>query len=624
MNQQLLLNIIPFTAPIREAEFAFYKTWQEGYCPISKDDLKGAIEDEIKDEDFDEGNWLYTDFLPAKENAIPLNIDLTKCTRFAQHYYRHLIRQYFIGVADVWRNNFTNEVEVWILNPKAGSDTYKVYNQFTLKVQHSRITEGPELVLSYDGKTKVYNTSLKDMVNFETDNYNWINCDGELHRYKYLPDRHKLNLDKLFPVLSNRLKPHLGIAFDIPDFSNRYPRYRKTLQEFYDTFLNTEAFKNIIPISPDGFYKANGTSVQRISDASNELLFGKGVGKEPKTDMKKLGPCKPVPPPNNVRFFFIYQSNQRQQVAKLYNFFIEGFKQEGYAYPAFPNMQDFIHQKFSINKEDSITFESLAVAAQIVEKAIKNKEKLPDTKYMAIYISPVSKINATPQNKNVYYRIKETLLQHSITSQVIYTDNISKSDFKYYLPNIEIAILAKLGGIPWRLNRTTNNELIVGIGAFYSTTFKSRFVGSAFCFNNEGNFKGFDCFGANDTDMLAGSIREAVGKFIASNYKATRLIIHFYKDLSKKELKPILDTLRALGLGIPVIVVTINKTESKELLAFDTSSPNLMPYSGTIVKIGWQEYLLFNNTRYDEASQPSKKEYHFPVKLSFFVLRKGC
>jgi hypothetical protein len=52
-----------------------------------------------------------------------------------------------------------------------------------------------------------------------------------------------------------------------------------------------------------------------------------------------------------------------------------------------------------------------------------------------------------------------------------------------------------------------------------------------------------------------------------------------------------------LGLPIPVIVVTINKTESKELLAFDTSSQKLMPYSGTIVKVGAKEYLLFNNTR---------------------------
>lgn len=63
--------------------------------------------------------------------------------------------------------------------------------------------------------------------------------------------------------------------------------------------------------------------------------------------------------------------------------------------------------------------------------------------------------------------------------------------------------------------------------------------------------------------------------------------------------------------------VTINKTESKELLGFDTAdADNLMPYSGTIVKVGWTEYLLFNNTRYDVNSKPAQKEYHFPVKIA--------
>ena len=44
MEQNLVLNIIPFKAPIEEAEFAFYTAKQEGFCPIHKDDLKGAIE----------------------------------------------------------------------------------------------------------------------------------------------------------------------------------------------------------------------------------------------------------------------------------------------------------------------------------------------------------------------------------------------------------------------------------------------------------------------------------------------------------------------------------------------------------------------------------------------------
>jgi hypothetical protein len=44
MVQSLQLYIIPFTAPVQSADFAFYTAKQDGYCPIHKDDLNGAIE----------------------------------------------------------------------------------------------------------------------------------------------------------------------------------------------------------------------------------------------------------------------------------------------------------------------------------------------------------------------------------------------------------------------------------------------------------------------------------------------------------------------------------------------------------------------------------------------------
>ena len=90
MQQTLQLNIIPFSAPVQEAEFAFYTSKQDGYCPIHKDDLNGAIEGIIDESELHYGNWLYTDFAPAKENAILISINLTECKYFAQHYYRHL------------------------------------------------------------------------------------------------------------------------------------------------------------------------------------------------------------------------------------------------------------------------------------------------------------------------------------------------------------------------------------------------------------------------------------------------------------------------------------------------------------------------------------------------------
>ena len=615
MQQTLQLNIIPFSAPVQEAEFAFYKARQDEYFPIFKNDLEGLLDDKFTALELLELEKLYTDFQPAKEDAITIKINLANTPRFANHYYRHLIRTYFKGVADIMRQNFTSETEVWFHNPTASNAKYKVYNQFTLKVQHSRVTEGPELVVSFDGTTKVYNKSIAEIHNFKTELYNWINCNGELNRWKYLTDEQKLNHEKNYPVVSNSLKPHFDIAFDIPDFKNRYPKYYNYLNDFYSKYLNTEAFKAILPLATEGFYKPNGLSVQRINGTSNELQFGNGVGVEPKRDLRRLKPYKPVPKPSNVKFFFIYHKPDREHAVKnIWQYFLNGYAGQ---YP-FPKMEEFISQPFELEENGSIAFDNIDDAVTVVQKAIKNKDKLPDTKYFAVYISPIPKWEKDPKRNSIYHRIKEILLYEGITSQVIFKENIAKSAFNLYLPNIETAILAKLGGVPWRLKRDTTNELIVGVGAFYSVTRKSKYVGSAFCFNNEGIFKGFDCFGANDTDSIAGSIREAVGKFIASNYKATRLIIHFYKDLSKKELKPIIDTLHALDLPIPVIVVTINKTESKELLAFDTDSEKLMPYSGTIVKVAAKEYLLFNNTRYETTSTPTDREHHFPVKISFF------
>jgi hypothetical protein len=74
--------------------------------------------------------------------------------------------------------------------------------------------------------------------------------------------------------------------------------------------------------------------------------------------------------------------------------------------------------------------------------------------------------------------------------------------------------------------------------------------------------------------MLAGSIQNAVERFIEKNKEAKRVIIHFYKEISNKyELQPILDMLESIGArDIPVIVVTINKTDSKELIGFDMKS----------------------------------------------------
>lgn len=653
-HQEITLNILPFTLPIRSANFAFYLQKKEPhYCPIHKDDIKGMLDGIINENELEYGNWLYTDFQPPQEDAIIFHIDLTEHPYFGLHYYRYLLQSYFIGKADALRRNFAKELEIWIHSGKESTSKFNIYYQFTLKVQHARITNGPELVLSFDGTTKVLKKSVKEIGNLDTELYNWILYKGNLYRWKYYPVELKNDLGNAYPILSNKMKPHFDIAFDVPLPRNRYNPHYATLELFYSKFLNTPEFKAVFPIGDEGFYKPDAALIDRIEGTSNELLFGfNKVGTDMHKDFRKNGPYMPIPHPNVV-FFFIYHAPEKYTaVNAIYEYFKHGFSGQ---WP-FPSMDRYIRQPFDMrDASNSIAFDSVDTAVETIKKRIRNFEKKDGVTYFAIYINPVPKKTTDKEAEETYYKIKEILLYEGISSQVIKSEHIyNKSklavlqqkaireqgenfnerqfqlaafqnqatrqqvynqDFNTFLPHIEVAILAKLGGIPWRLNRPTTNELIVGVGAFYSSTQKTRFVGSAFCFNNEGIFKGFDCFGGKDTKSLAASIREAVGKFIVANHTASRLIIHFYKDIGKKELQPIVDTLNALGLPIPVVIVSINKTESKELLGFDMAYKEKMPYSGTFIKIGQGNYLLFNNTRYGPSSTPKKREFHFPIKL---------
>ena len=139
------------------------------------------------------------------------------------------------------------------------------------------------------------------------------------------------------------------------------------------------------------------------------------------------------------------------------------------------------------------------------------------------------------------------------------------SNWVYSLPNIAVAMLAKLGGIPWRLNTILKDELVIGVGAFKNVENGIQYIGSAFCFSNNGLFNSFELFMKHELDILAGKIAHAVRNFATVVHQPSRLIIHFYKDMSEKELQHIEQALSNLGLSIPVFIITINKTDSKDI-----------------------------------------------------------
>ena len=196
---------------------------------------------------------------------------------------------------------------------------------------------------------------------------------------------------------------------------------------------------------------------------------------------------------------------------------------------------------------------------------------------------------------------------------------------------MSVAVCAKLGGKPWLLDVEKKDDLIVGVGAF-RTEDNMQYVGTTFAFDNTGAFRNYQFFSKSELRELVGSIYEAIIGYTKVNDSPRRLIIHYYKKISRKnEMQPIEDMLHQLNLDIPIYVVSINKTLSADYVVFDPQSTYsdfggqeircLMPQSGTYVNLGMtrdgrRQFLLCNNTRYANQKFNPMDGFPFPVKLS--------
>ena len=614
--QQIQLNIIPFKQSVEKRSFAFYGEKQKGFAPIYWEKLL-----EIFPEDRDAAfkNY-YTDFQPARVGAIEKEIVFTEALTFSFHYYRHLILNYFKSIeGTIVFPNFTRDIEVWFEDKTSINKIYKLYDNFTIKVQYKQVTDGYELVLAYNGTHKILRQSLADITDFDTDKYNLINCNGALYKYDKMPDDVKQHQETLFPVLSNPLKKEFNVEPDEITIENRYKPYLRQIETFYKNYISTPDFTKAVGVSVETFFNVENGSIYQTSRKSNELQFLKNTHINPGLGIILHKPLKSFTK-NHVKLFFIYHKDDGDLIKDtFYEYITNGWnKAVKGKMKHTDNLNTYINQPYSVDKTKRIVFENTDTIFEEVSTQLKNFIPVDGITYVAIYITPIHKTNKDHPQHNAYYKIKELLLHKGISSQVVYKEHLGKEDFYYFLPNIYVALLAKIGGIPWRLARTHEEEIIIGIGAFKPQGAKHRFLGSAFCFSNEGIFEGFDCFRDDEPIMLAGSIQNAVEQFIKKNKQATRIIIHFYKEISdKNELQPILEMLESIGaIDIPVIVVTINKTDSKELMGFDMNSAGRMPLSGSYLKVGFNKFLLFNNTRYEENDTLKARDYHFPIKVS--------
>jgi hypothetical protein len=400
------------------------------------------------------------------------------------------------------------------------------------------------------------------------------------------------------------IRKKLGI-FPKPHFQfykRNYDFLDKFVKKSFSSFDN-EYLKVYIP-----FKKLEDSQIKYVPFESNKMMFGNNqTDYSPINGMRDHGQHKKPDNIGNTKLLFIYPDSNSAN--KLFTYFSKGYRH-------FPGLESYIGIPAQ-PAETRIKYEP----DKFIELPKKIESELPNSSYenfIAICIMPFNKQSATPEQSDAYYKIKEILLKKNIASQFLERSKIFLENFHYYLPNISIAMLAKLGGIPWKLQTDKYNQLIIGFNIFRSKA--HSFIGSAIYFDNEGLLKGIDAFDEkNSVQEITLSIKNSISNYIGQNKSCDSLVVHYFKPPSgveKISIEKMLST--DLNLKIPVVFVEVNDVKTSTDICFDLDYVLLMPQSGTYIGLKPNEYLLFNNLRYWEKPVNPIRQEEYPIKIKIY------
>jgi len=394
-------------------------------------------------------------------------------------------------------------------------------------------------------------------------------------------------------------------------YKNRYNKLKEfAAAELYD--FDSPCFSidktGLKSIDPDDHYN--------VYSQQNLMAFGnENTAINPVIGMREFGPLKKAENAEKKRLLFIYQN--RNDANTLYRYLKNGLKH-------FPGLLSYVGIPVALAEpHKGLAYVDPVTLPDSLNEFLEQNypgELYPDT--LAIVIGPFKRYESDEKESDSYYRIKRILLDKGIASQFVSSETLNGYGVHYSLPNIAIAILAKLGGIPWKLSNKRKTELVVGFNTKRAKESRDQYIGSAVFFDNEGKLGSVKALPISDKTAVIEHLKAAITEYMNREGEPDRLVIHYYKPARRDEIRNVLKLLEGMDLAIPVAVVEVNDSKSKLDICFDAEFNMGMPESGVYVKVGYSEYLLFNNNRY-KKNPPRKIDDELPIKLKLSYVNTG-
>jgi len=573
--------------------------------PDEEFDIKSLSDKEV------EGTKFYFSFLPLPGLDKIRKVTLRKDKGLKRLF---IIDMLIKGLSDKYiikKGKFRDDLSIYYSPVSSMFKDWILYKKINLKYYHNQL-----YIAVGSSNSLISRHPLSDYNKIDEEDLSYILSDNKFLVSKSFAPA-SLGTYKFLATNAIRIKNELILTPTQPN----YLEYYKTINDVRKLLLEIQF--DGITLSKGGFEEIHRNYFFLVERNYNVMLFKDShINVNASNGMKFSGPLfVPEDIKHETEFLFIYSS--RDKANELYRYFRDGLS-------FFPGLERYVEVPVRTpNKELSLQYNEYSELPKILDEHLnKNSEELKLKKYIAIVIIPKGKTNneyyidEPEADDKIYYQIKERLLQKNIPSQFIIERNIGIKSFKYFLPNIAVAILAKLGGIPWRLNKEITNDLIVGFGE--KKVNENRFLGNTVFFDNTGTIKENHYFNAENPQQLANNIKSSIITYRKhTNENPRKIVIHYYKAPNQRELKEISKAIKEFSLDIPIVIVEINDSKAKDLIAFDAKNEYAMPISGTCWEIrDCKEYILFNNTRYGNDAGRYKDEYPIKIKLHFNQMLK--
>lgn len=348
---------------------------------------------------------------------------------------------------------------------------------------------------------------------------------------------------------------------------------------------------------------------------SRIYLFGASSNKIDKSQFRGLmdyGPIRPLSSAPNLLFIF---REQDRQAARTLAIALRGSRQSERS--GFSGFKSLFKIPLDIDPNPIVIsdFSGGAMRTALTRVQKENRLTVP--------------ILIMPDDADEGYLNYKALFTHAGIPTQVCTLNViqGENSLRYSVANIALQIFCKAGGYPWRVKPTNERCLIIGISQSHKIKKDidrnrvERYFAFSVLTDSSGLFQKIQVLGDADTEAnYLGQLKSQLQNLLQSSAEGfSQVVIHTSFRLKQKEINAIQSVTQQItksdsGAKCRFAVVKVN--HKSRFFGTNQSVNSLVPYEGTYVRLGHDEYLIWF-----EGLSPDKptvtKAFSGPTHLQF-------